>query len=277
MAVSYVGHGSLGAVATGNVTPGLPASLLDDDGVFGVADLMWCLISTHSNVAATMPAGWTLFQELNSSTTLRGTLFWRRYVSGDAAPLVTHAGAANGTTAARIFAFRGVAGTGNGMSGNTQGTNWQRTNNTGNTTSHSAGAVTTAITDCHIVYGGACGEEAAHATYTGTSPAAATLLANEAFDDGVTLGNDTGLWMTHGLRSGTGATGTISSTASITCPYVAWLLALEPAQAPAGERARMWEARHRPRLAPFRAATRMEALRRPSGILVPKLWLPAGV
>lgn len=229
MAVSRVGIGALGSAATGNVTPGLPAGLTASDASTGVADLMWCLISTNSNVASTMSGSWNSFREVNSSTTLRGSLFWKRYQAGDTDPTVTHAGGTNNTTAARIIAYRGVLGTGNGMS-SAQGTSWNETVNTANSTARTVTGVTTNVADCMIVYCGADGEEATHATYTGTNPSGATLLANEAFDDGVTLGSDTGLWLTDALRSGAaGATGNLGNTASITSPFVGWILALEPA------------------------------------------------
>jgi hypothetical protein len=231
MAITRVNIGALASAATGNVTPTLPAGLTASDGVTGVADLMWCLISTNSNVASTMPIEWTVFREINSSATLRGSLFWKRYEAGDTDPLVTHAGGTNNTTAARIIAYRGVLGTGNGMS-SAQGTSWNESLNTANSTARTVTGVTTNVADCMIVYGGADGEEGTHATYTGTNPSGATLLANEAMDNGVTAGSDTGLWLTDALRSGAaGATGNIGCTSSITAPFVGWILALEPAAA----------------------------------------------
>jgi hypothetical protein len=91
-----------GATSTGNnasVTPALPAGIV-------VGDLLVIAASIRNSGTGTVnvPAGWTLIRAFGCLS-----LLGRRYVAGDAAPLVTFAGGvANADTLARMAAYRGA-------------------------------------------------------------------------------------------------------------------------------------------------------------------------
>lgn len=96
-AITYV---AVGAVATANnasVTPALPAGIV-------VGDLLVCLASIRNSGAGSVnvPAGWTVMRQSGNMS-----LLGRRYVAGDAAPVVTFAGGVlNADTMAQVAAFR---------------------------------------------------------------------------------------------------------------------------------------------------------------------------
>src|SRR4051812_21157356 len=103
MAITFVAAGTAVWAASGNVTPGLPAG-------FAADDIHVCIVTASDNVVPTMPAGWTSKQGVNNGAIERQTIFWRRAVAGDTAPVVTHA--AGDTVGARIFGFRGCVAAG---------------------------------------------------------------------------------------------------------------------------------------------------------------------
>ena len=97
---SYQGAGAVAIAASGNVTPALPAGWLPDD-------IWFCLIASLDNVNSTLPAGWTAVDAgTNNGAGLRTTLYWRRAVTGAAAPLVTHAAGAG--ISAVVVGYHGV-------------------------------------------------------------------------------------------------------------------------------------------------------------------------
>src|SRR3954466_13829799 len=98
MAITLVAAGTAAHAASGNVTPGLPAG-------FAADDIHICVVNAADNVVPTMPAGWTSKQGINNGLIERQTIFWRRAVGGDTAPVVTHA--AGDSVTAQIFGFRG--------------------------------------------------------------------------------------------------------------------------------------------------------------------------
>lgn len=109
MAVSYVGAGTRSFAANGATSPGLPAGLQSGD----LLVLMDCVVSWAgtANTPGT-PSGWT--QKATSARASNGRLTWMyaRYLSGMAAPTVTYSGSAQDVHYSRIFAFRGVVGSG---------------------------------------------------------------------------------------------------------------------------------------------------------------------
>jgi hypothetical protein len=88
----------------GNITPALPLG-------WAANDIWLCLIASADNTNSTMPAGWTAIDSgTNNGSIFRTTLYWRRAVAGDVAPLITHTGGAQIT--ASIVGYRGVITTG---------------------------------------------------------------------------------------------------------------------------------------------------------------------
>jgi hypothetical protein len=83
-AVGFRAAGVAGEAGSGNL-PALayPAGTATGDNVFA-------LIGSADNVALGMPAGWTLKTGVNAGTTLRGSICYHHYTSGDATPVFTH-------------------------------------------------------------------------------------------------------------------------------------------------------------------------------------------
>src|SRR4051794_14851233 len=106
MAITFVAAGTSGdngSVGSGNPTaPGIPAGM-------AAGDFMLLVVHSTDNITTTTPVGWTLKQAQNAGTGLRQTIFWRRWVSGDAAPAISHTG--GDACQARIYGFRGVSTT----------------------------------------------------------------------------------------------------------------------------------------------------------------------
>jgi len=142
--------------ASGNVTPALPVGWAADD--------IWlCLIASLDNVNSTMPAGWTAVDAgTNNGAGLRTTLYWRRAVIGDTAPLITHA-AGSGISAV-IVGYRGIKLYGSPFDVNQSvyvKTPASVVNNFG------AGMTTTINNDIIVLLSGVSGQTTS-TTYTGT-------------------------------------------------------------------------------------------------------------
>jgi hypothetical protein len=88
------------AVANGDsITPGLPAG-------WAANDIWLCLIASSDTVNSTMPAGWTAIDAgTDNGKNCRTTLYYRRAVAGDVAPVVTHI--AGGHITASIAGYHG--------------------------------------------------------------------------------------------------------------------------------------------------------------------------
>ncbi|HUU64121.1 MAG TPA: hypothetical protein VMX96_09440 [Dehalococcoidia bacterium] len=100
MAWSYVGAGAIAEPMSGNATPALPAGWAADD-------IFLCGIISNDNVNSTLPGGWTAIDAgTNNGAQVRTTLYYRRAVGGDTAPLVTHP--AGGMITAVVVAYRGI-------------------------------------------------------------------------------------------------------------------------------------------------------------------------
>lgn len=108
-----VGTAVVSANSVANPTtfsPGIPASM-------ATGDVMLCVTTSRSNSATVAtPSGWTVFPgfPVQSGTASGGTIyvFYRRWVSGDAAPSVSWSGVATGTSGdscmAQIAGYRYV-------------------------------------------------------------------------------------------------------------------------------------------------------------------------
>jgi len=82
--ITYVGAGTMVTATSGNVTPTLPAN-------WQANDIFICVVSSHDNKAATMPAGWTAWESGKANgTTLQFSVFWKRATSSESNPIVTH-------------------------------------------------------------------------------------------------------------------------------------------------------------------------------------------
>lgn len=154
--ISYQGAGAIAYAASGNVTPALPTGWLPSD--------VWlCFIASLDNVSSTLPAGWTAIDAgTNNGTLLRTTLYWRRAVTGDTAPLVTHA-AGSGISAV-VVGYRGVTTSASPFNVNQSvfvKTPTSIVNNFG-------AGMTTTINNCTIVLLSGIGGQTLTNAYTGT-------------------------------------------------------------------------------------------------------------
>lgn len=224
MAVTLVAagaNGDNGSVGSGNPTaPGIPAGMIAGD---------WMFLPVHScdNITTSTPSGWTLKQANNAGTALRQTIFWRYWVTGDAAPTIAHA--AGDACQARIYGFRGVASVADPIEAFApQAATGTATVTAPSITSVSDGAAIVG-TWAHEVTGNTSGSPT-WASYSGTNPTFA-----EIGDNGVDNlnANELGVGVAWGTMTPGGATG--ARTAVVTNPALAsptnvigMLLALTP-------------------------------------------------
>jgi hypothetical protein len=168
-AITFQAAGANAAATSGNITPALPAA-------WAANDIWICLINSLDNVNSTMPAGWTAIDTgTNNGAALRTTVYWRRAVTGDTAPLITHTG--GGYITASIVGYRGCIATGSPFDVN-QPVNVKGTTSTVN--DFGAGMTTNSNNDMIVLLSGASGQ-ATSATYTGTpTPTERVDLPNTA-------------------------------------------------------------------------------------------------
>jgi len=105
MAITFVAAGAALSAVSGNLV-----NLASAVGTVD-KDVEVMVIVARDNVVVTLPAGWAKKAELNSTATIRLTIAWRRFATGDATTTtVTHA--AGSTIRGRIYNLRGVKDTG---------------------------------------------------------------------------------------------------------------------------------------------------------------------
>lgn len=203
-----VASGDLAAIA-------LPASM-----AAGEIMLLW--VHSGDNIAHGTPAGWTLKETLTNTATQRRSLFWRAWVTGDAAPTVTHA--LGSSAVAWIEAWTG-RDTANPFSAFGSQSNASSATITAPTiTPGSAnddvgfnGVVENVDTSTALTQSG----------YSGTNP---TLT--ERVDDETGLGTtEVGMATASGTTDGA-ATGSRTSTANAAGVNIGTLFALKPASVP---------------------------------------------
>ena len=97
--ISFRGAGAVATAASGNVVPALPSG-------WQVNDLFICMITSYDSVDSTM-SGWTVLNPgYNHTSKFRTTSFYKRAVSGDTNPTITHTGGS--AISAVIAAYSGV-------------------------------------------------------------------------------------------------------------------------------------------------------------------------
>lgn len=153
MAVAFQATGAVINAASGNVTPALPA--------FAANDIFIVVVASLDNVAQTLPVGWTAWDAgTNNGAALRTSIWWRRAVLGDTAPLVTHAAGAG--ISAVVFSARGADTTGDPADIISAAS----VNAAGATLTYTAGVVTSFVSELALLLAGV-GGQATVATYTG--------------------------------------------------------------------------------------------------------------
>ena len=166
-----------------------------------------------------MPAGWTAIDAgTNNGSALRTTLYWRRAVGGDAAPLVTHASGAG--ISAVVIGYRGAFNSGSPFDVNQ--TTFIKTP-ASTTNSFGTGITTTTAGDMVVLLSGV-GGRATSATYTG-SPTPTERA------DGPNVASRPELLDADFILGSAGATGTRTSTLSTSFVNNGYQLSLRPAVA----------------------------------------------
>ena len=191
--ITFQGVGTVATAASGNVTPALPVG-------WDPNDIWLCFIVSLDNVTSTMPATWTsVIAGTNNGSGLRTTLFYRRAVAGDVAPLVTHS-AGSGISAV-ILGYSGCITTGSPFGVNQAvlvKTPASTVNNFG------AGVTTTTANDMIVLLSGTSGQTTS-ATYTGSPTPTEELDAPNAANYGQIIIADF-------IQAAAGATGARQST-----------------------------------------------------------------
>lgn len=202
MAWSLVGSGSASVVASGDVTPGLPAGLAQND-------ILVAVIAARGNAAFTAPAGWTIAEQQSSGDTLTTTsgtascvlAYCIRGASDPASTTFTRTGGDLGLS--RITAYRSsVSGT------PTVGPSNSATDGSSGT-SHSLTGITTANAGALIVALCAGGNNDLFSAFSAASMSASATGAASA---GTVDANDpsTTQWYRRGnVTTATGADGSV--------------------------------------------------------------------
>lgn len=196
MADKFLAKGTSSPVASGNMTPTNPASLL-------VNDILFCFLAQHDNVAATMPAGWTRVTNfpIASGTAVRHDCFWKRVTStSESSASVTVTRAAGDAGIAVICAFRGLTTSGNPFNASATQANASSATVTMPTVTPSATAQT-------IIFSAGVADDGAFGVVSGSDPA-----PTERHDELTALGLDVSLLVATGERSVSTATGARTST-----------------------------------------------------------------
>ena len=215
MAITFVNAGTY-AQGTGSVSPGLPASMNDND-------LMLLVMETGLNEAVAAITGWT---EVTNSPVIQGTntrltVRYRFRQTGDTAPATGDPG---NHISARIIAFRGVDLTTPFDVNPTTGSNGTAT------TTMTMPSITPTSAACMIVGLNSAQDDAALTTNIYSAWTAGGLVSiTECIDNGHASGDDGSLGGAYGIKTTAGATGTITATHAGSVQQANMTIALRPA------------------------------------------------
>ena len=194
MAISFVNAGTLGEASSGNITVTPPTTQTDDIMILGV--------SSHDNVAITLPAGWTIIAEANNTSALRATIAWKRCVGAEAAFTVTHS--AGDGIVGNVSVYRGCTTENNVIHKFSQLANASSSTCTGT-------AIIPVIDGCMMLF-------IMHDSDNGASSAqAGVTLGNmtERFDSVSTLGLDQAVSLSDLIQNVANTTGSLTGTLSL--------------------------------------------------------------
>jgi hypothetical protein len=214
--ITFVSAGTEGSAASGNITPGIPASIAAND-------ILIMAYHGSDQVAVTVDAAWTaaVTQANGGGTTSRMGVWWHRY-DGVTPPsaLITHT--AGVTPIAGIAAFRGCKTSGSPI--NVAGT---IAGGTDASMEHST--VTVTVDGCMLLAINGSADDNNRTLLSGWTNALEDSGAgtNNAFVS--TAGNPDGSVSMFYVDSFIGATGTVTVTQAAADAWAAVLIALEPA------------------------------------------------
>ncbi|MHB8845683.1 MAG: fibronectin type III domain-containing protein [Nitrospirota bacterium] len=190
-AVAYRASGTVGAAASGNVTPTVPTGTAADD-------ILVCVIETKDNISLSMPAGWTLLYSTTSGATHQAAVFWKRAIAGEPNPAITHTG--GNSIIAQISGFSGCETTGSPIDV------YSSTTTDPASLTIMAKSITTTVPNAMILFTiHDADNNTAHTTPGGMT---------SAFDSNTANGTDSSISLKYTLQAAMGATGDWTSTAS---------------------------------------------------------------
>lgn len=163
MVISFVSSGTSARATSGNVTPGLPSG-------WATNDIFICIIISSDNVNSTMPVGWTAIDDGTNNGTgeehgwgvIRTSVFYRRAITGDTNPLITHPNGNN--IVASISAYRGVITSGSPL--DVVGTTTVNSSYYGSTTVR-ANSITTLTDGACVIFTGGIGSRSTFSSFSG--------------------------------------------------------------------------------------------------------------
>lgn len=214
MAITFVAAGAFAARSNTQLTatPALPAGTAQDD------ILIMSLLSRKTASAVTWTiTDWTSIIKSFNTNDYTQELFWKRALTGEAAPTVTIDDAGGGWSAT-IAGFRGVKLSGSPIEGTPIHTE-------GSSTTLTSGAVTTVTNGAFIINFYASAVTAAGAIGTYSAPQVETF-GGAAYV--TTLSNDHSVAMAHFEKATAGAGGTHTATTSPTTVFGVSSFALTP-------------------------------------------------
>lgn len=194
MAITFVAASANAAAASGDLSVTPPTTQTDD--------IMILAVTSHDNVAVTLPAGWTIYQAGNNTTAMRSTLAWKRAVGAEGAFTVTHT--AGDGIVANVAVFRGCITDATVI--NASGL----THNASSSTCTATG-ITTTVAGAMILFTMHDSDNGASSAQAATDPATLT----ERFDNASTLGLDEAVSGATALQGSQGATGNATGTLSL--------------------------------------------------------------
>jgi len=194
MAISQIGQSANAAAASGDITV-TPPTTIDND-------IMILAVSSHDNVAITLPAGWTIYQEANNGTGLRASLAWKRCVGVEGAFTVTHT--AGDGIVGNVSVYRGCTTESDVIDASILTSNASSSTCTAN-------SITTSVSGAMIVFTMHDSDNGASSAQAATDPATFT----ERTDNASTLGLDEAVSIADALQGAVGATGNATGTFSL--------------------------------------------------------------
>jgi len=213
-AVSYVSAGVADASDKGNVSPGIPAGIQNND-------ILIAVIHSRDNADSSMPAGWTEKVADNGDSNNRMEIWWKRTSGSEISPTVTHTG--GGAIIAKIYAFRGVTDSGDPFDA------------VGSIQDNSGSPITTLAINTFadgamILHVFGSEDNNNWGSFTGI----ANTLADVVVVNDQPRNNDSSMALTYGVQSAAGLTGTAGASQTLNGPdsSVSVQLALEPYIAP---------------------------------------------
>lgn len=211
-----VNVGTEGSAASGNVTPGLPASLLAND-------ILICVVHSTDQVAHSMNGTyWSQIQQGNGGgTTSRLSWWWHRYDgSTDPDRVVTHA--SGDTIVAGIIAYRGCVRTGSPI-------NTSSAVAGGTDATMEAATITPSVDGCMLLHAHGAGDDNNVTQLSGWTTRFEDSGGGTQGAYVSTLGTDGMVGAQEQLQASKAATGTITVTQAASDAWAASLAALTPA------------------------------------------------